>query len=83
MEGRQEQTGVSRRATHLAWAKARALAYLDSGNILNAVNSMLRDCDKNFELATHPALMTGVTSLPHWLNQGAREDVRRWIEGFH
>jgi hypothetical protein len=71
------------RDAHLAWAKARALAYLDAGQILNAVNSMLRDCDKRFDLATHPDLMVGVSSLPHWINQNATEDVRHWIEGFH
>jgi uncharacterized protein YfeS len=70
------------RDAHLSWAKARALAYLEAGDILNAVNSMLRDCDKHFDLATHPDLMIGVMSLANWINNDATADVRRWIEGF-
>ena len=38
------------RDEHLEWCKKRALEYLDSGDISNAVTSMLSDLSKHNEL---------------------------------
>jgi hypothetical protein len=67
------------RDEHLAWAKERALEYWREGDLLNAVTSMGSDLDKHDELRPNPyLLMAGA-----WAAQdGDRELVKRWIEGF-
>jgi len=37
------------RADHLAWAKARALEYVDAGNVLQAMASLTSDLTKHDE----------------------------------
>jgi len=37
------------RAEHLAWAKARALEYVDAGNIMQAMASLTSDLTKHDE----------------------------------
>ena len=75
------------RAEHLAWAKQRALAYLDIGDTSQAVASMVSDMRKHTgsdapyddALAFHPALE------PRWVALvalGSPQEVRNWIEGF-
>ena len=68
------------REEHLAWAKQRALEYLDAGDLENAVTSMGSDLDKHPELGCNPyLLLTGAMDAQN----GDRAKVRRWVEGFH
>jgi hypothetical protein len=68
------------RAEHLAWAKARALEYVEIGELPNAVASMGSDLGKHPETRRDPSLlMLGVIAAA----KGDREEVRRWIEGFN
>lgn len=49
------------RAEHLAWAKQRALEYVDMGDISGALASMMSDLGKHPELANHAAIeLTGM-----------------------
>ena len=67
------------REEHLAWAKERAVEYLDAGDLLNAVTSMGSDLDKHPELRCNPSLLL-VGAM--YAQNGDREEVRRWIRGF-
>ena len=70
------------RAEHLAWAKGRALQYLDVGDITNALGSMISDLRKHDELRDHSAIELGAMMLfGGMLNR--TDDVRRFIEGFN
>jgi hypothetical protein len=64
------------RAEHLAWCKTRALEYLDEGDVVNAITSMMSDMDK------HPDTALGRSPL-FWLGLTYATGARRWIEGFH
>ena len=68
------------RAEHLDWCKQRALDYLDRGDLLNAVTSMLSDLDKHPDTrSNNPTLyMLGMIYIRDRDAQG----VRRFIEGF-
>lgn len=46
---------IGTRAEHLAWCKDRALMYLDSGDITQAMASFASDLNKHSETAGHPA----------------------------
>lgn len=70
------------RDEHLAWAKARALEYLDAGDLKNAVISMLSDLRKHHELVNHAGGMLGSMLLISG-NLRAPHDVRDWINGFN
>lgn len=71
------------RAAHLAWCKARALEYLDAGDLANAAASMLSDMSQN------PATALGPNLGLHWVLaircviDHDEVDLRRWIEGFN
>ena len=67
------------RDEHLAWAKARALEYLDAGDLGGAFASMGSDLTKHSDLKVNPILME--LGLLHAMNHDRRE-LRRWIEGF-
>lgn len=67
------------REEHLAWAKQRALEYVDAGELVNAVTSMGSDLDKHPELGCNPyLLMAGGLDAA----KGDPVAVRRWVEGF-
>jgi hypothetical protein len=70
------------RSEHLQWCKDRALAYLDRGEIADAVTSMLSDMSKHEETALpadSPLTMFGLMAVMG-SNIG---DARRFIEGFN
>lgn len=69
------------RDEHLAWAKQRALEYLDAGELTNAFASMGSDLSKHPELAEIGRVMCQVGVI-YVLNRNARE-LRHWIEGFN
>lgn len=67
------------RDEHLAWAKKRALEYLDAGDVVNAITSMGSDLEKHPELKPNSSLlMLGLIYARDYDYAGAR----RWIEGF-
>lgn len=69
------------RNEHLAWAKQRALAYLDrEHDMKEAVASLCSDLRKHPEHANNAAIPLGVGLL--LLPTTTERDIRRWIEGF-
>ena len=68
------------RDEHLAWAKKRALEYLDAGDLTNALSSMGSDLSKHDELRGIGAKMADL-GLIAFINRDAVA-MRRWIEGF-
>jgi hypothetical protein len=69
------------RAEHLAWCKARALEYLDRGELHNAVASMGSDLSKHPETkqSSSALMLLGMRYVMEYDVAG----VRRWIEGFN
>ncbi|MBO0716439.1 MAG: hypothetical protein J2P55_03760 [Rhizobiales bacterium] len=69
------------RDEHLAWAKRRALEYLDEwGDVQRAVTSIMTDLTKHPELAREAAQM-GPLAMVTMISGNVRE-ARRFIEGF-
>jgi hypothetical protein len=68
------------RAEHLAWAKQRALEYVDRGEMANAIASMISDLGKHPELEHARALAPLLMFTADVRNP---ESVRRFIEGFN
>lgn len=80
MNGYQNDTSKQTdRQKHLAWCKERALEYVESGDLPNAMASMISDMRKRDDTAIDPMLaMLGMMEV----QQGAHA-TRRWIEGFN
>ncbi len=71
------------RSEHVEWAKARALAYVDSGDLYGALASMASDLNKHPE--THSPVtdtLFGLIGARHAV-EGNTADMRRFIEGFN
>lgn len=68
------------RELHLELCKRRARAYLDRGELGNAVASMLSDLQAHEE-TKHAADAMGMLGLLY-ASQADREGVRRFIDGF-
>lgn len=68
------------RDQHLEFCKVRAREYLNDGDLMNAVTSMMSDLDKHPETKVNNAtlLMLGVFAV----NSGDPREVSRFIEGF-
>lgn len=73
---------IMRRDEHLAWAKERALEYVDAGDLTQAAASMNSDLSKHPDLATHPGIELGMMQLMAGLLNTPRE-MRDWIVGFN
>jgi hypothetical protein len=69
------------RAEHLAWAKQRALAYVERGELVNAVASMISDLEKHKAFATPSLSFLALVGMRE-IHRGP-EAVRHWIEGFN
>ena len=69
------------RAEHIAWSKARALEYLDTGDVQNAIASMLSDLMKHDETRDAGKVM-GLIGMMAVMNRDLAE-ARRFIEGFN
>ncbi len=70
------------RAEHLDWAKQRALEYMDEGDSVNAIASMLSDLSKHPETVEHAGIeLTGMLLLGGHLD--SPDKVRAHIEGFN
>lgn len=70
------------RDEHLQWAKNRALEYVNSGDLLEAVTSMGSDLNKHpdFRGPIYDQLFT--LGLLFEVPKGPQA-VKRWIEGFN
>jgi len=68
------------RDEHLAWAKQRALEYLDRRDVQNAVTSIMSDLGKHSELR-RSADAAGAFAIAVMM-RGSVQDARRFIEGF-
>ena len=51
------------RAEHLAWCKERALAYVDQGDVQDAIASLMSDLRKHDETRGHGAIELGMMLL--------------------
>lgn len=68
------------RDEHLAWAKTRALEYLDEGDRTSAVASLISDLGKHPETSSHPAIqLSGMLLMGGHLN--TQEQARDLIVG--
>jgi len=67
---------------HMRWCKDRALAYLDQGDMMNALASMASDVTKHYETNT-PAvtMLLGLEGL-RCVQANDLRGMRRLIEGF-
>ena len=70
------------REEHLQWAKQRALAYVESGNIPDALASMFSDLRKHPETESHPAIQLGAV-LMFSGRLSTPEEARKFIEDFN
>ena len=68
------------RDEHLAWAKTRALEYLDAGDLTNAFASMGSDLSKHVELRRIGSIMFPLGML--YVQEHDVRQLRAWIEGF-
>ncbi len=70
------------RSEHLAWCKKRALEYVDSGELSEAMASMLSDLGKHPELVTHPGKELMVAMMMAG-KLSTKKAMREFIEGFN
>lgn len=73
---------MTTRNEHLAWAKERALEYVDdAGSPVDAITSLLSDLRKHPDTRDHGGIeLTGMLMLGGFLTD--QSEVRRHIEGF-
>ena len=69
------------REDHLAWAKARAMEYVNRGQLTDAFASLASDFDKHPELAHHPHMLVGAQMLVAGLLDSPMK-MSEWIEGW-
>ena len=72
------------RAEHMQWCKDRAMEYVNNGDLLQAVTSMMSDLEK------HPETKSAGTSLAmlgllacRQAQSGDKDGVVRYIKGFN
>ena len=73
------------REEHIGWCKQRAREYVQEGNLLEAVTSMMSDLGKHPETrerAGGALAMLGLMALQQ-AQAGDRDGVVRYIEGFN
>ncbi len=70
------------RDEHLAWAKRRALQYLDAGDLPEAFTSMASDLSKYQDFRKPVYTTLNELGLLYLVNHDA-PGLRRWIEGFN
>jgi hypothetical protein len=77
------ESSERRAAEHLSWCKARALEYLDTGDLMGAVGSMTSDLQKHS--AWSDLRSVGPLFLIGAMNEanGDAHAVRRWVEGWN
>lgn len=72
------------RQEHLDWSKKRAMEYVDQGDLLNGVTSIMSDLSKHPETdpTRGPLAMLGLLAMQQ-AQSGDREAVVRYIKGFN
>ena len=70
------------RDEHIDWCKQRALEYVDAGDLVSALSSMISDLTKHEETRKHPGTELGVMMSMGGHLDSAHE-MRKFIEGFH
>ena len=70
------------REEHLQWCKDRAMQYVNDGDLVNAVGSMMSDINKHEETADKGLGMLGIMAAME-ATKGNRREVIRYIEGFN
>jgi hypothetical protein len=71
------------RAEHLTWAKNRALAYVESGDIQNAFASIASDLRKHPETEGHAAMELGLLMMMSGTGLRTPDEMRKFIEGIN
>lgn len=76
------------RDEHLAWAKRRALEYVEMGRLDNALTSFISDANKDmgagplFNPSASATRLLMTVGMMHVTNNNARE-LRNWITGWN
>lgn len=73
------------RAEHVQWCKERAMEYVEQGDLLNGVTSMMSDMTKHPETKESGQgvlAMLGVLAMQQAAT-GDRDGVVRYIQGFN
>jgi len=70
------------RSEHLQWCKERALEYVDSGDVTNAIVSMGSDLRKHPETEGHLGIQLGMVMMMGG-KMNTADDARKFIEGFN
>jgi hypothetical protein len=70
------------RAAHLAWCKQRALAYVDAGDLENALASIGSDLRKHPETADHQGMVLGMMLMMAG-HLDTDDKMRKFINGFN
>lgn len=82
-DGKGPMSTTETRDEHLQWAKDRALAYVDKGELENALASIASDLNKHEETHNHATdMLIALVGTSHAIN-GDVAGMRRFIEGFH
>lgn len=69
------------RQEHLDWCKQRALEYLDAGDLVNAVASMMSDLSHRPDTDCNNPTLVMFAGMA--VTNGDADGVRRFIEGFN
>jgi len=70
------------RQEHLEWCKKRAMEYVDSGNVIDALTSMGSDLQKHPDTKDHIGMQLGMGLL--MLGKlSSQEEMRKFIDGFN
>jgi hypothetical protein len=70
------------RQDHVDWCKKRALEYVASGDLPQALTSMASDLGKHDETRNHSAIQLGMMLLVGG-HLGTPDKMRKFIEGFN
>ena len=70
------------RAEHLSLCKKRALEYVDAGDAMQAMTSMMSDLEKHPQTAGHPGSKIGFQLMMIGSLSGL-DEVRHFINGFN
>lgn len=70
------------RSEHLAWAKQRALEYVDAGDLTSAVASMGSDLQKHDRFNAEMVEFMMADAMLFQIRRGP-DAVRAWINGFN
>lgn len=73
---------MSSRSEHLEFCKARALEYVDAGDIQQAFASMVSDLNKHDETRGHPGSALGFSLLVGG-HLSTPIEMRKFINGFN